>query len=741
MGHRGPGGAWSGSTANRCRGSTPPIWAFVARTVRRAGSLELAGEIAQHAVARGAGDEAVRARGEIAKARGDKAQALVDFASWSRPSTIQPSASSSPSSTSITPKSLWPRSSSSRMGTGESAKRRAAGRAPAQEARPHAPAVGSVPIARPLVLDRGRHVRPLRSRRHRAQMAGLWDDAPDLPRRAPPGRAQAVRARHVPVPVGRGPPRRPSRGLHGDRHRRALQAHARLRRAAPDGLGRVRPAGRAVRDQDRHAPDAITTRRTSPTSSASSRCSASATTGRARSTPPIPSYVRWTQWIFLQLFERGLAYQAEIPVNWCPELGTVLANEEVIDGKSERGGHPVVRAAAAPVDAADHGVRRSAGATISTGSTGPRPSRSRSTGSAAARAPRSTSAIDGHRPSTLTVFTTRPDTLLRRHLHGARARASARSRRHRPAQQRDRRGLSVRRSVAKQERPRSHRAREDQDRRLHRRVRASTRSPATSVPIWIADYVLAAYGTGAIMAVPAHDERDFEFAEQYGCRSSRSSVADGRGQRPAAARPSSTTASRSRSRPVQRPVLRAKPKRAITDRLIELGKGARRVNYKLRDWVFSRQRYWGEPIPIYFPVEMADAGGDPASRTTRTPIRYDQPIAVAESELPAAAARARRLQAGRRSRGARSRAPSIGASSRRTAAGTRARPTRCRSGPARAGTTCASSIRKNSDRLFDRSERTTRGCRSISTSAAPSTPCCTSSTRASGTRCSSTRAS
>ena len=127
-----------------------------------------------------------------------------------------------------------------------------------------------------------------------------------------PAQAEVLRARHVPVPVGRGPARRPPRGLHRDRHRRALQADARLQRAAPDGLGRVRPARRAVRDQDRHAP------------ARHDRSSNIATFRRQLKTLGFtydwdrevdttdPGYYSWTQWIFLQLFERGLAYQAEV---------------------------------------------------------------------------------------------------------------------------------------------------------------------------------------------------------------------------------------------------------------------------------------------------------------------------------------------------------------------------------------------------------------------------------------------
>src|SRR5262249_20228667 len=124
------------------------------------------------------------------------------------------------------------------------------------------------------------------------------------------------------------------------------------------------------------------------------------------------------------------------------------------------------------------------------------------------------------------------------------------------------------------------------------------------VPIWIADYVLASYGTGAVMAVPAHDERDFEFAKQYGLPIVEVISPDGKEHAPLAAAFTDDGVAIHSGPFSGMPSPEVKTK--ITDRLIELGVGARRINYKLRDWVFSRQRYWGEPIPIYFPVEMKD---------------------------------------------------------------------------------------------------------------------------------------
>ena len=170
-----------------------------------------------------------------------------------------------------------------------------------------------------------------------------WDEHETFRAERHAGRPEGVRARHVPVPVGRRAARRPSRGLHRDRHRRALQAHARLQRPAPDGLGRLRPARRAVRDQDRHAPARDHAEEHRRPSAASSRCSASATTGTARSTPPTPSYCKWTQWIFLQLFERGLAYQSRGAGELVPGARH-RAGERGGHRRQERGGgHPVER--------------------------------------------------------------------------------------------------------------------------------------------------------------------------------------------------------------------------------------------------------------------------------------------------------------------------------------------------------------------------------------------------------------
>jgi leucyl-tRNA synthetase len=344
------------------------------------------------------------------------------------------------------------------------------------------------------------------------------------------------------------------------------------------------------------------------------------------------AYVRWTQWIFLRLFENGLAYQAKIPVNWCPALGTVLANEEVIDGKSERGGYPVERvplrqwmlkitAYADRLDAdlegldwpdskakQHHWIGRSEGAEIEFDVVG--------RGGAAA---------------SLRVFTTRADTLpgvtyvvvapehplvadLCSPDHAAAVRAyvdAARSK-----SDLDRTDAKTKTGVP---------------------LGANARNPITGeeVPIWVADYVIATYGTGAVMAVPAHDERDHAFALAHGLPivqviapaageaetdvEMEAFTSDGvvRYGRILADVPAGTPSAQARS--------------LIAAWLEKIGKGQTKVTYRLRDWVFSRQRYWGEPIPIYFPVT---SDGDPRLPGARFTIHYEQPIAVPDERLP-----------------------------------------------------------------------------------------------------------
>jgi leucyl-tRNA synthetase len=339
-------------------------------------------------------------------------------------------------------------------------------------------------------------------------------------------------------------------------------------------------------------------------------------------------YVRWTQWIFLQLFKRGLAYQDEIPVNWCPALGTVLANEEIKDGKSERGDHPVVRtplrqwmlritqyADRLAEDLKDvqwpegtltmqrEWIGRSEGAEIQF-------------------------AVDGKADATISVFTTRPDTLMGatyvvlapEHALVSQITTDA---------QRDAVGAYVKSTSSKS----------DRDRVAHTKTKTGVATGAfaihplsgAKVPIWVADYVIGTYGTGAVMAVPAHDERDFEFAKAFDLPIVEVVSPDGKLHAPLSAafvEDGVAVQSGSDLDGLATDVC----KRAMVAKLEAASRGKSRVTYKLRDWVFSRQRYWGEPIPIYFPVDLPE-GGDP-TKGAKVVVRFDQPIAVEESELP-----------------------------------------------------------------------------------------------------------
>ena len=300
-----------------------------------------------------------------------------------------------------------------------------------------------------------------------------------------------------------------------------------------------------------------------------------------------PKYYKWTQWIFAKMFDKGLAYVDYKPVNWCPELGTVLANEEVIDGKSERGGYPVIRKPMRQwmlkiTEYADRLANDLEGldwpnSTIEL----QRNWIGKSEG---------TEVIFKIKDSdkTFKVFTTRADTLF---------------------------GCSycclapehplVKELVTKEQEVEvlkyidevSHKS--DLDRTELNKDKtgvfigryAINPINGAEVPIFIADYVLASYGSGAVMAVPAHDDRDYAFASKYNLPIKH--VLDG---------DVSKSAFIGDSKHINSDFINGlnikEAKKAVTDKLIELGSGNYKINYKLRDWLFSRQRYWGEPIPI-----------------------------------------------------------------------------------------------------------------------------------------------
>ncbi len=497
-----------------------------------------------------------------------------------------------------------------------------------------------------------------------------------------------------------------------------------------------------------------------------------------------PAYFKWTQWIFLELFDtwydaaakkgrpirelpipptiqaegdhavrkyqdsKRLAYQAEVPVNWCEALGTVLANEEVVDGKSERGGHPVVRMPLrqwllritayadrllddlALVDWPESikkmqrdWIGKSEGAEVDFAV---RPE--------AALSHSEATSVPVLEP--IRVFTTRPDTL-----YGATYMVLAPehplvSRISTPAQRAEVTAY-VEQAARKSDMERTEVAKHKTG--VFTGAHAVNPLNAESIPIWIADYVLATYGTGAIMAVPAHDERDFAFAMQFRLpirpvvlpggdwlRQTRVyqvlvKMAGGTDERFTAtnlATPDQSAmtltqfevsvisrASRIWDKADKDPLKvaqflyrnhielftecfsgegsamhsgsfdglsTAEFKQKITLWLEELRKGERKVNYKLRDWLFSRQRYWGEPFPILHEV---DAHGKPTGIVEPLTLE-DLPLCLPELEdfKPTGQARPPLSKA--------TEWLHVSAAAKITCA----KPTRCRSGPARAGT-------------------------------------------------------
>lgn len=302
-----------------------------------------------------------------------------------------------------------------------------------------------------------------------------------------------------------------------------------------------------------------------------------------------PEYYKWTQWIFIQLYKKGLAYVDEVPVNWCPALGTVLANEEVIDGKSERGGHPVIRKpmrqwmlritayaerlledleeldwSESIKDMQRNWIGKSKGAEVRF-------------------------AIDGHAGAELVVFTTRPDTLFGATYCVLAPEHELVSRITTPQQQAAVADYQEK-AARKSDLERTDLAKEKTG--VFTGAYAINPANGAKVPIWIADYVLAHYGTGAIMAVPGHDERDHEFAKQFGLPIIE--VVQGGNVEEAAYTGDGVH--------VNSDFLNGLNNEAAISRMIEWleqnGKGQGKVTYRLRDWLFSRQRYWGEPIPI-----------------------------------------------------------------------------------------------------------------------------------------------
>ncbi len=340
-----------------------------------------------------------------------------------------------------------------------------------------------------------------------------------------------------------------------------------------------------------------------------------------------PKYYHWTQWIFLKLYEKGLAYQTEVPVNWCPELKTVLANEEVVDGKSERGGHPVYRIPMKQwmLKITDYAEKLLEGLDRVDWPEGTKQLQRNWIGKSVGLQIRFK--IDGSiegKEEGFEIFTTRPDTLW-----GVSYMALA------PEHPLVNRITTADRAAAVKQyqdeaSQKSEVARQDASKeKTGCFTGAYAINPASGerVPVWISDYVLMTYGTGAVMAVPAHDERDFEFAGKFqlpvktvvtGGKDGECFSGDGVA--------------------VHSGFINGLPTSEATAKVIawaeKEGLGKKTVKYKLRDWLFSRQRYWGEPFPI-----LKDADGKIRSlRDNELPVvlpdvKSYEPTGTGESPL------------------------------------------------------------------------------------------------------------
>ena len=305
-----------------------------------------------------------------------------------------------------------------------------------------------------------------------------------------------------------------------------------------------------------------------------------------------PSYYKWTQWIFLQLFKKGLAYKTSMPVNWCTSCKIVLANEEVVDGVCERCGGAVIRKEKSQwmlkiTEYAQRLIDDLDGLDfIDRVKTQQKNWIGRSTG---AEVDFKTTAGD-----ILTVFTTRPDTLFgATYMVIAPEHAYVKKWKDLITNYADVEAY-VAEAGRKSDFERTELVKDKTGVRLEG-VRAINPVNGKEIPIFISDYVLVSYGTGAIMAVPAHDTRDWEFAKKFGCEIIEV-VQGGDVQKEAFTLKDDTGIMVNSDFLNGLTVKEAIP--VITKWLEKSGIGHEKVNFKLRDWVFSRQRYWGEPIPL-----------------------------------------------------------------------------------------------------------------------------------------------
>ena len=319
-----------------------------------------------------------------------------------------------------------------------------------------------------------------------------------------------------------------------------------------------------------------------------------------------PKYYKWTQWIFEQLYKKGLAYVAEVPVNWCPALGTVLANEEVIDGRSERGNHPVIRKPMRQwmLKITEYAERLLNDLDTLDWPEGIKEMQRNWIG-------KSTGALVDFKVAgdTVTVYTTRCDTLFG-------ATYMVLSPEH-PLMAKWLESGKVTNADAVREYQRKAASKSDLERTELNKEKTGVRlegvvglNPVNNseIPVFISDYVLASYGTGAIMAVPAHDERDFDFAKVFDLPIVQVvAPADSEAAKTASSEPVPYTGDAAFTDiatgvMVSSGILTGLSVDDARVKMIEWleanGVGKAKTQYKLRDWLFSRQRYWGEPFPV-----------------------------------------------------------------------------------------------------------------------------------------------
>lgn len=335
-----------------------------------------------------------------------------------------------------------------------------------------------------------------------------------------------------------------------------------------------------------------------------------------------PAYYKWTQWIFLKLYQKGLVYQTEAPVNWCPALKTVLANDEVVDGKSERGGHPVFRV---PMKQwmfriTDYAEKLLKGLDALDWPESTKELQRNWIGKSVGLQLRFQVGTDAFE-----VFTTRPDTLwgvsyvalapehpLVAKITTAEQKSAVEAYQSESAQKSE---------IARQD---------DSKEKTGCFTGAFAINPVNQekIPVWISDYVMMSYGTGAVMAVPAHDERDFEFAKKFNLPVRK--VVEG-GQADDQCFAAHGTA-------VNSGFINGLSTPEAMEKVIQWAEsqklGTRTVKYKLRDWLFSRQRYWGEPFPL---LKAADGKVIPVSEDalpiTLPEVQSYEPTGTGESPL------------------------------------------------------------------------------------------------------------